>query len=99
MAQPRASNAASATVASDAKFTPHFNLVATQRIVAGRTGVAGLQPMHVARVAASLQDDGLIEITDVLEAMIVQALCGAHWKKLRTRTSVSASTSISSAVV
>jgi hypothetical protein len=46
--------------------------------------------MHMSRVTRSIQDRLLIQIAHILEA---------HWKKLRTRTSVSARKSISAGVV
>ncbi len=70
----------------------HLDAVAAHRVVALGGAIERIEPALVARVAAVVEDHLLIQVTQIGENL-------AHAKNARTRSSVSASTSISPCVV
>ncbi len=86
MAQPRASNPISAIAPARVAADEHLAAVAAHRVVALRGRVERGRTRAVPRTAAAIQDGLLIQIAQVVEHQA---------KKLRTRSRVSPSASIS----
>ncbi len=94
MAQPRASKP-TWPMRVGVELDPDLNAVAAHRVVALGGGVEIFQPHGMARTAAMIQDDFLVQVAQIVETVVSLG----HAKNSRTRGSPSASASISAWVV